>query len=341
LLTQTNTAFVLTTTPWQNPIAISTVEYAVYAYTQAKKILTLLAKMGSDEIQITAADQIIVKAALDELNKFPMQVSWSLDAKLTAAVAEGAFIPNSSVLHNPFMCTKLLDPKEWQFIDYEEIYVHSVAGTYPLPPQLKQLVESKISTGSGYGSGSGSGSGAGLKTVTISKQPKINTLTQNIKLILEILFYEDPRVGKTRIDKQVLNDYVWPDNHVYSQNKRNIDIRLMGDAIDFAKLSGVKQPSSGCIHFPLFIINLMLYLIEGNASDMSLNDTLKNACEADSGRLKNNALLVWDQMAENMKAKISKGGGRSTCTCKSGSQGACKRSSSSRSKSRRRSKSNR
>ena len=325
LLDSGRTAFSITASPppYAPLMAENRFEYAVYAYTQAKKILTLLSKMGSDEIQITAADQIIVKAALDELNKFPIQFSWSLDAKLTAAVAEGAFIPNSSVLHNPFMCTKLLDPKEWQFIDYEEISVHSVAGTYPLPPQLKQLVESKIS--------SGSGSGAGLKTVTISKQPKINTLTQNIKIILENLFYEDPRVGKTRIDKQVLNDYVWPDNRVYSQNKRNTDIRLMGDAIDFAKLSGVKQPSSGCIHFPLFIINLMLYLIEGNASDMSLNDTLKNACDAESGRLKNNALLVWDQMAENMKAKISKGGSRSACVSKNGS----------RNKSRRRSKSNR
>jgi hypothetical protein len=99
----------------------NTFENAVYVYTQANKILTLLSKMGSDGIQIKSEDQQLVANALNEFATVDM--SWSMDAKFTSAVGEGAFIPNSSALHNPFICTKLLDPKEWKFVDFEEIAV--------------------------------------------------------------------------------------------------------------------------------------------------------------------------------------------------------------------------
>ena len=313
-----------------NPRLDATFENAVYAYTQAKKILTLLTKMGSDGFQILQRDQAEVKTALDALT---VDMSWSLDAKLTAAVGEGAFIPNSSALHNPFMCTKLLDPKEWQFIDFEDIASRNVTGTYPLPLQLNQIVQAKISSrydsgygsrydsgydsrydsgydsgygsgydsgyGSRYGSRYGSGNSSIPKSIVISKQPNIGVLRQNIGIILENLFQKNAPIG----NQMVLNDYAWPDKRIYSKIKRDLKINDMRHrVINFAELSGIKQPS-GCVQFPLFVIHLMLYTFEGNLSDMTGMDKASLSCALDGNMLKTNTRIMWDQMMENMKAK--------------------------------------
>ena len=191
----------------------NTFENAVYVYTQAKKILTLLSKMGSDGIQIESEDQQLVTAALNEFATVDM--SWSMDAKFTSAVGDGAFIPNSSALHNPFICTNLLDPKEWQFVDFEEIAVLAVTGaTNPLPPKLKPIVDNKIKglLGYGYGSGynstrqDGSDSHYSSSIVMISKQPRIDVLKQNVEVILENLLRKNAPIqydGK----KMLLNNY--------------------------------------------------------------------------------------------------------------------------------------
>jgi hypothetical protein len=101
----------------------------------------------------------------------------------------------------------------------------------------------------------------------------------------------------------VLNDYAWPDKRIYSKIKRDLKINnVRRRAIDFAELSGIKQPS-GCVQFPLFVIHLMLYTFEGNLSDMTGMDKARLSCALDGNMLKSNAQIMWDQMMENMKAK--------------------------------------
>ena len=131
--------------------------------------------------------------------------------------------------------------------------------------------------------------------LVISKQPRMDVMTQNIGIILDNLFYNHVPIG----NQLVLDDYEWLDKRVYSQINRGMK---PGRTIDLAQLIGLKQPS-GCIQFPLFVVNLMFHLIQGNVKDMTFVDNLKNSCNTDSGRLNANARLVWDQMAENVKKK--------------------------------------
>jgi len=83
----------------------------VKLYTECKTILKILIKMKYDDIQISKTHHNLIKQSLTKLE---LPFSWSMDAKFTTGVDDGANLPNSSVLHNPFFCTKILDPKEWQ-----------------------------------------------------------------------------------------------------------------------------------------------------------------------------------------------------------------------------------
>ena len=290
----------------------STFENAVYVCTQAKKILTLLSKMGSDGIQIKSEDQQLVTDALAALTTVNM--SWSMDAKFTSAVGDGAFIPNSSALHNPFICTKLLDPKEWQFVDFEDVAVRAVNGANPLPPNLKTIVDNKIKgllgNGSGYNSTRQDGSDYSSSVVMISKQPNVGWLKQNVEVILENLLRKNAPIqydGK----KMVLNNYSWPAQQLYyklrndrMQTPQYTSSNRFGSngSLNFAELMGLTQTSGKCVSFPLFVIKLMFYLFEGTVSDLTAMNTARLSCALDGNMFKTNVQILWEQMMKNMQA---------------------------------------
>jgi hypothetical protein len=283
-----------------NPRQDATFENAVYAYTQAKKILTLLAKMGSDEIQIMKTEQDLVKTALDALT---VNMSWSMDAKFTAAVGEGAFIPNSSALHNPFMCTKLLDPKEWKFVDFKDIAVREINGVkqLPLQSQLRRIVDNTIRKSVSISS-TVADSG-----IIISKQPNIDTLKKNIAIILENMFHKDDNM-KYAGKNMVFNNYSWPDQLLYYKLRNNPRTQQLTATAEtnatppnFAELMGLLPQSGTCVGFPLFVVQLMFYLFEGNAADITGIDKARLSCALDGNMFKTNAQIIWEQMMKNMK----------------------------------------
>ena len=286
----------------------NTFENAVYAYTQAKKILTLLSKMKYDEIQITKADNDKIKAALAALNAYNVgnaKMSWSMDAKFTAAVAEGAFIPNSSALHNPFMCPALLDPKEWQFMDFDDVGVREIAGAKPVSTLLKPFIDAKIRGSLAYSSSSSSLTRS--NALIISKQPNMPVLGANFAVILENMFHRNARMqydGKN----MVFNNYAWNQEFFYKKrNDRAVLQQLTstneGKTPDFASLMGIRASPGRCIQFPLFAVQLTMYLYQGNMADMTGMDMARLSCSLDGSMFKTNAQIIWDQMMKNLKEK--------------------------------------
>jgi hypothetical protein len=277
----------------------NTFENAVYAYTQAKKILTLLSKMKYDEIQITKANQDRINAALAALNAYNVgnaKMSWSMDAKFTAAVAEGAFIPNSSALHNPFMCPALLDPKEWQFMDFDDVGVREIAGADPVSSMLKPFIDAKIKRdASAVTTG---------RALLISKQPNVDRLKKNVGVILENMFHRNEPMrydGKNA----VFSNYAWNNKLFYKKRNEKVALQQLTDANkspDFARLMGLR-PSGKCINFPLFAIHLTMYLHAGKLSDMTGMDVARLSCSLDGNMFKTNAQIIWDQMMRNLKEK--------------------------------------
>ena len=278
-----------------------TFENAVYAYTQAKKILTLLSKMKYDEIQITKANQEKVSAALAALNAYNVKMSWSMDAKFTAAVAEGAFIPNSSALHNPFMCPALLDPKEWQFMDFDDVGVREIAGAKPVSTLLKPFIDAKIRGSDASSSSSLTRSNA----LIISKQPNMSILGANFAVILENMFHRNARMqydGKN----MVFNNYAWNQEFFYKKrNDRAVLQQLTSTneskSPDFASLMGIRASPGRCIQFPLFAVQLAMYLYQGNLADMTGMDMARLSCSLDGSMFKTNAQILWDQMMNGLK----------------------------------------
>jgi hypothetical protein len=278
-----------------------TFENAVYAYTQAKKILTLLSKMKYDDIQITKANQERISAALAALNAYNVKMSWSMDAKFTAAVAEGAFIPNSSALHNPFMCPALLDPKEWQFMDFEDIGVREIAGAKPVSTLLKPFIDAKIRGSDASSSSSLTRSNA----LIISKQPNMSILGANFAVILENMFHRNARMqydGKN----MVFNNYAWNKEFFYKKrNDRAVLQQLTSTneskSPDFASLMGIRASPGRCIQFPLFAVQLAMYLYQGNLADMTGMDMARLSCSLDGSMFKTNAQILWDQMMNGLK----------------------------------------
>ena len=283
----------------------NTFENAVYAYTQAKKILTLLSKMKYDEIQITKADNEKINAALAALNAYNVKMSWSMDAKFTTAVAEGAFIPNSSALHNPFMCPALLDPKEWQFVDFDDVGVREIAGAKPVSTLLKPFIDAKI-RGS-LVSSSSSSSLTRSNALIISKQPNMPVLGANFAVILENMFHRNARMqydGKN----MVFNNYAWNQEFFYKKrNDRAVLQQLTSTnevkTPDFASLMGIRASPGRCIQFPLFAVQLTMYLYQGNMADMTGMDMARLSCSLDGSMFKTNAQIIWDQMMKNLKEK--------------------------------------
>ena len=285
-----------------------TFENAVYAYTQAKKILTLLSKMKYDEIQITKANQERISAALAALNAYNVgnaKMSWSMDAKFTTAVAEGAFIPNSSALHNPFMCPALLDPKEWQFVDFDDVGVREIAGAKPVSTLLKPFIDAKIRGSLAYSSSSSSLTRS--NALIISKQPNMPVLGANFAVILENMFHRNARMqydGKN----MVFNNYAWNQEFFYKKrNDRAVLQQLTSTnevkTPDFASLMGIRASPGRCIQFPLFAVQLTMYLYQGNMADMTGMDMARLSCSLDGSMFKTNAQIIWDQMMKNLKEK--------------------------------------
>jgi hypothetical protein len=281
----------------------NTFENAVYAYTQAKKILTLLSKMKYDEIQITKANQDRIDDALAALNAYNVgnaKMSWSMDAKFTAAVAEGAFIPNSSALHNPFMCPALLDPKEWQFMDFEDIGVREIAGAKPVSTLLKPFIDAKIR---GSVASSSSSSLTRSNALIISKQPNMSILGANFAVILENMFHRNAQIqfaGKT----MVFNNYAWNKEFFYKKRNDRATLQQLTTERrlpDFGSLMGIRVPSGRCINFPLFVVQLTMYLYQGNLTDMSGMDMARLSCSLDGSMFKTNAQILWDQMMNGIK----------------------------------------
>ena len=281
-----------------NPKRDNTFENAVYAYTHAKKILTLLTKMGSDNIQITAVNQDHVKAAVDALT---VNMSWSMDAKFTAAVGEGAFIPNSSALHNPFMCTKLLDPKEWKFVDFKDIAVREINGVkqLPLQSQLKRIVDDTIRKSVPIASA------VADSGIMISKRPNTTVLKQNINVILENMFHKNA-IMKYAGKNMAFNNYSWPDQLLYCKLRNNPRLQQLTATAEstppnFAELMGILPQSGTCVGFPLFVVQLTFYLFEGNAADITGMDKARLSCALDGNVFKTNVQIIWDQIIKNMK----------------------------------------
>ena len=299
----------------------NTFENAVYAYTQAKKILTLLSKMKYDEIQIKKNDHDKIEEALAALNALDVKMSWSMDAKFTTAVAEGAFIPNSSALHNPFMCPKLLDPKEWQFMEFEDIGVREIAGAAPVSQLLKPFIDAKIKASSGgyYGGFGGYGHYGRPETpkinqtsaLIVSKQPNMERFKKNLGIILENMFHRNAPMLHNGTS-MVFNNYAWNKELFYKKRDDKATLQQLTSSSsgsssssskfpDFAKLMGIRAQSGKCFSFPLFVIQLTLYLYQGKLSDMTGTDVAKFACALDGNMFKTNAQIVWDQMMKGLQ----------------------------------------
>jgi hypothetical protein len=226
-----------------------------------------------------------------------------MDAKFTAAVAEGAFIPNSSALHNPFMCPALLDPKEWQLMDFDDVGVREIAGAKPVSTLLKPFIDAKIRGSDASSSSSLTRSNA----LIISKQPNMSILGANFAVILENMFHRNARMqydGKN----MVFNNYAWNKEFFYKKrNDRAVLQQLTSTneskSPDFARLMGIRASPGRCIQFPLFAVQLAMYLYQGNLADMTGMDMARLSCSLDGNMFKTNAQIIWDQMMKNLKEK--------------------------------------
>ena len=287
---------------------LATFENAVYAYVEAKKIMTMLSKIKPDNVQVSDKEIEYVKKALAALS---VDMSWSMDAKFTTGVCEGAFIPNSSVLHNPFVCTQLLDINKWQYVGFDDIASREIDGTYPLLDRLKKFVDSKIKETLTVGvSEDTTNVDSGTSGILIlSKQPSIGLLTKNVKVIFENLFQKN---APLKIDgkEMVLNNYAWPEERLYCKMRNDSSLSSFKSGStrektgDFAVLRGLRSSSKrNCIEFPLFVVQLMFTLFEGKLSDMTLLDQASLSCVSDETMLEENFKLVWEQMMQNLKAK--------------------------------------
>jgi hypothetical protein len=283
----------------------ATFENAVYAYAQAKKILIMLSKIKPDDIQISSDDIALVKGALADLTA---NMSWSMDAKFTTGICDGAFIPNSSVLHNPFICTQLLDINKWQYVDFDDIASREIPETKPLPPLLKKIVDLKIQDSLGV-SKVATESAVDSGILIVSKQPSIAQLMKNVKTIFENLFQKN---APLKIDgkEMVLNNYAWPEEQLYCKMRNDTKLASFKredggpQTIDFAELRGLRSSSAKkCIDFPLFVVQLTLTLFEGKLSDITLLDQASLTCSSDKTMLDSNSKIVWEQMMTNLKAK--------------------------------------
>jgi hypothetical protein len=282
----------------------ATFENAVYAYAQAKKIMTLLSKIKPDDIQISSDNIEMVKKALAHLT---VDMSWSMDAKFTTGICDGAFIPNSSVLHNPFICTQLLDINKWQYVDFDDIASREIPETKPLPPLLKKIVDLKIQESLGA-SVSAESSAVNSSILIVSKQPSIARLMKNVKTIFENLFQKN---APLKIDgkEMVLNNYAWPEEQLYCKMRNDTKLASFKrggsqTAIDFAELRGLRSSSARkCIEFPLFVVQLTFTLFEGKLSDITLLDQASLTCSSDKAMMDSNLKIVWEQMMTNLKAK--------------------------------------
>jgi hypothetical protein len=294
-------------------VTAMTFENAVYAYVHAKKILTMLSKIKADNNQVDDQDMEHVSNALGALT---VNMSWSMDAKFTTGACEGAFIPNSSLLHNPFICTQLLDINKWQYVDFDDIASREITGTYPLLDRLKKFVDSKIQeseSSSQFASKNVDASSSGI--LVVSKQPSIGLLMKNIKIIFENLFQKN---APLKIDgkEMVLNNYAWPEERLYCKMRNDTKLASFKSGsgsgsgsgrekmIDFAVLRGLRSSSNAnCIKFPLFVVQLMFTLFEGKLSEMTMADQASLSCASDETMLGENFKIVWEQMMHNLKAK--------------------------------------
>ena len=279
----------------------------VHVYTQVKKTLTLLSKIKPDNIQINTDDIELVKGALADLT---VVMTWSMDAKFTTGVCDGAFIPNSSVLHNPFICTQLLDINKWQYVDFDDIASREIPETKPLPPLLKKIVDLKIQESLGV-SKVVTESAVDSGILIVSKQPSIAQLMKNVKTIFENLFQKN---APMKIDgkEMVLNNYAWPEEQLYCKIRNDTKLASFKrdgarQAIDFAELRGLRSSSASssrkCIEFPLFVVQLTMTLFEGKLSDITLLDQASLTCSSDKAMFDSNLKIVWEQMMTNLKAK--------------------------------------
>jgi hypothetical protein len=284
----------------------ATFENTVYAHVQAKKILTMLSKIKPDNIQISDADITLIKTALAALT---IDMTWSMDAKFTTGVCEGAFMPNSSVLHNPFICKQLLDINKWQYVDFDDIASREITGTYPLLDRLKKFVDAKIQQSSGVSQSNANATAVNSGILVVSKQPSVGLLTKNVKTIFENLFQKNAPL-KMDGKEMVLNNYAWPEERLYCKMRNDTKLASFKSgggrqtAIDFAELRGLRSSSAKkCIEFPLFVVQLTLTLFEGKLSDMTVLDQASLSCASDETMFDSNVKIVWEQMMKNLKAK--------------------------------------
>jgi hypothetical protein len=190
----------------------------------------------------------------------------------------------------------LLDPKEWQLMDFDDVGVREIAGADPVSSTLKPFIDAKIKRdASAVTTG---------RALLISKQPNVDRLKKNVGVILENMFHRNETLrydGKTA----VFNNYAWNNKLFYKKRNEKVALQQLTDANkspDFARLMGLR-PSGKCINFPLFAIHLTMYLHAGKLSDMTGMDMARLSCSLDGNMFKTNAQIIWDQMMKNLKEK--------------------------------------
>jgi hypothetical protein len=190
----------------------------------------------------------------------------------------------------------LLDPKEWQFMDFDDVGVREIAGADPVTSMLKPFIDAKIKRdASAVATG---------RALLISKQPNVDRLKKNVGVILENMFHRNEPMrydGKNA----VFSNYAWNNKLFYKKRNEKVALQQLTDANkspDFARLMGLR-PSGKCINFPLFAIHLTMYLHAGNLADMTGMDVARLSCSLDGNMFKTNAQIIWDQMMRNLKEK--------------------------------------
>jgi hypothetical protein len=106
----------------------------------------------------------------------------------------------------------------------------------------------------------------------------------------------------------VFNNYAWNKEFFYKKrNDRAVLQQLTSTneskTPDFASLMGIRASPGRCIQFPLFAVQLAMYLYQGNLADMTGMDMARLSCSLDGSMFKTNAQIIWDQMMKNLKEK--------------------------------------
>jgi hypothetical protein len=106
----------------------------------------------------------------------------------------------------------------------------------------------------------------------------------------------------------VFNNYAWNKEFFYKKrNDRAVLQQLTSTneskSPDFARLMGIRASPGRCIQFPLFAVQLAMYLYQGNLADMTGMDMARLSCSLDGNMFKTNAQIIWDQMMKNLKEK--------------------------------------